>query len=141
MDKQELKQNILNVLDESRTGTLATVKGNKPHSRYMTFFHEELTMYSPTSSETHKAEEIEENPNVHILLGYDGDGYGDSYIEAEGTAVIRDDQEIKNKIWNEHMENWFDGKDDPKYVVLEIKPSTIRLMNKKGTDDVQELKL
>jgi general stress protein 26 len=141
MNQQELKDNILKVLKESRTGTLATVKGNKPHSRYMTFFNEDLTLYTPTSSETHKADEIEANPNVHILLGYDGDGFGDAYVEVEGTAVIKDDQGLKDKLWNEHMEHWFDGKDDPNYVVLEIKPSAIRLMNKRGVDDEKVLEL
>lgn len=81
MDSQKLKEKVTQVLGESKVGTLATVVGNKPHSRYMTFFNEDLTLYTPTSKETYKAEEIERNPNVHILLGYEGEGMGDAYIE------------------------------------------------------------
>ncbi|REJ06445.1 pyridoxamine 5'-phosphate oxidase family protein [Halobacillus trueperi] len=130
MNQEELKKKIHEVMDQHKVGTLATVKNNKPHSRYMTFWNDdEFTFYTPTNRETHKADEIEANPHVHILLGYEGEGYGDSYLEVEGQAKIREDQEIKDKLWNDHMDRWFDGKDDPEYVVLEIMPENIRYMN------------
>lgn len=129
MDKQKLNNEVLDILEKHKVGTLATVVDNKPHSRYMTFFNDELMLYTPTNKNTHKAEEIDENPNVHILLGYEGEGYGDSYVEFEGKASISEDQELKDKIWNDHMKNWFDGPNDPNYIVLAIKPNTIRLMN------------
>lgn len=69
MDQQQLKEKIIEVIDANKVGTLATVKGSRPHSRYMTFFNDNLTLYTPTNKETHKAEEVDENPNVHILLG------------------------------------------------------------------------
>ena len=37
--------------------------------------------------------------------------------------------DLKDKIWDERLEQWFDGKDDPNLTVLEIEPSEIRLMN------------
>ncbi|MGD6793228.1 pyridoxamine 5'-phosphate oxidase family protein [Metabacillus indicus] len=129
MDKQTLNQEVLQVLEKHKVGTLSTVVDNKPHSRYMTFSNDELMLYTPTNVHTHKADEIEKNPNVHILLGYEGEGYGDSYVEFEGTAEISTDQELKDRIWNEHMKNWFNGPDDPDYIVLAIKPNKIRLMN------------
>ncbi|OIU70273.1 pyridoxamine 5'-phosphate oxidase family protein [Rossellomorea aquimaris] len=129
MNQTELKQQIMKVLEDSKVGTLATVKGSKPHSRYMTFFNDDLTLYTPTSKETHKTEEIEENPNVHILLGYEGEGYGDIFVEIQGKASIEESQDYKDKLWNSHMEKWFDGKDDPNYIVLKITPDAIRLMN------------
>ena len=95
----------------------------------MTFFHDGLTLYTPTSVETHKAEEIENNPNVHVLLGYDGDGFGDAYLEIEGTAKLNGSKELKGQMWNERLSRWFEGKDDPNLTVLEIHPSEIRLMN------------
>lgn len=137
---KDLKEKVLNVLDDSKYGTLATVKNNKPHSRYMTFHHEGLTMYTPTDKDTHKTEEIDANPNVHILLGYDGDGLGDAYVEVEGTAAIKDDPELKKKIWNKHMEKWFKGPDDPDYIVLEIQPTLFRLMNS-GSESPQVLEV
>ncbi|MFG6150472.1 pyridoxamine 5'-phosphate oxidase family protein [Halobacillus sp. B23F22_1] len=141
MDQQELKKKIYNIMDQHKIGTLATVKQGKPHSRYMTFSNDdEFTFYTPTNKETHKAEEIEENPNVHILIGYEGEGFGDAYLEVEGQAKIRDDQKIKDWLWSEEMERWFTSKGDPDYIVLEIYPESIRLMNiGEKTPEVLEL--
>ncbi|KIL48691.1 pyridoxamine 5'-phosphate oxidase family protein [Jeotgalibacillus campisalis] len=129
MNQHELKDKVLSLLEQNKIGTLSTVKNNKPHSRYMTFFNDGLVLHTPTNRETHKAEEVDENPFVHILLGYDGEGYGDSYLEIEGTAVIRDSADLKEKLWSDRFSNWFEGPDDPEYIVLEIEPTTIRLMN------------
>ncbi|MGP4069679.1 pyridoxamine 5'-phosphate oxidase family protein [Halobacillus sp. B29] len=133
MNQEELKKKIYNVMDQHKVGTLATVKDNKPHARYMTFSNDEdFTFFTPTDRDTHKAEEIEENPHVHILLGYEGEGYGDTYLEVQGQAKIRDDQKMKDWLWSEQMERWFSGKGDPDYIVLEIMPESIRLMNADG---------
>jgi general stress protein 26 len=132
MDSQTMKEKITEVLDESKVGTLATVVGDKPHSRYMTFFHEDLKLYTPTSKETYKAEEIERNPHVHILLGYEGEGMGDAYIEIQGKASIREEQSLKEKYWNPRMEKWIKSSNDPDFIILEIIPETIRLMNDNG---------
>lgn len=140
MDKEQMKNKVFEVLDKKQTGVLATVKNNKPHSRYMTFFHDDLTFYTPTSIDTHKAEEIQDNPNVHVLVGYEGEGYNDPYLEIEGTATIRDDQGLKEKFWNDQMKHYFDGPNDPNYILLEIKPSLIRLMNA-GEHEPQILEL
>lgn len=139
MNQEELKQHISSIMKDNNVGTLATVKNNKPHTRYMTFQHDEnLTLFTPTDRETYKAEEIDENPFVHILLGYEGEGYGDGFLEIQGQANIRDDQDIKDRVWNDHMKHWLGGKEDPDYIVLEIFPETIRLMNE-GDETPQQL--
>ncbi|WGD97939.1 pyridoxamine 5'-phosphate oxidase family protein [Bacillus safensis] len=140
MSQEELKQKVLNLLDEQKIGTLATVEQNQPHTRYMTFFHEGLTLYTPTSKETHKAEEIEKNPNVHILIGYSGEGFGDTYAEIAGTATLTDDPELIDRLWSDEMEKWFKGKDDPNLVILKIDPTSIRYMNE-GSRTPAELSL
>ena len=137
---EQLKTEILNILKENKTGTLATVKNNKPHTRYMTFYNKELTLYTPTGKDTYKVEEIDQNPNVHILIGYTGEGIGDTFLEIEGTAKIDDSQETKDQLWNEEISKWFDGPNDPNYIVLKIIPSTIRYMNK-GEETPQVLEL
>ncbi len=134
MSQQEIRAMIENILDNSSVGTMATVKANKPHSRYMTFFHKGLKLYTVTNIKTHKAEEIEENPYTHILLGYEGEGFGDEYVEYEGKVTITDSPELKKELWNSHMKDWFEGPDDPDYVVLEIEPLQISLLNKKGIE-------
>ncbi|KRE18543.1 general stress protein [Bacillus sp. Root920] len=140
MSQEELKQKVLNLLDEQKVGTLATVEQDKPHTRYMTFFHEGLTLYTPTSKETHKAEEIEKKPNVHILIGYSGEGFGDTYAEIAGTATLTDDRELIDRLWSDEMKKWFKGKEDPNLVILKIEPTSIRYMNE-GSRTPAELSL
>ncbi|WP_117149241.1 MULTISPECIES: pyridoxamine 5'-phosphate oxidase family protein [Paraliobacillus] len=138
MDQQKLKQTIIKIIDDHQIGTLATIENNKPYSRYMTFFNEGITFYTATNKETHKVEDIKQNANVHILIGYTFDGTTDEYIEVEGEASIHDDEKMKQHLWNEKLEPWFSGPDDPNYIVLKISPTEIRLKN---TGDAKTHKL
>lgn len=135
----DAKETARKILDESYVGTMATVEQGKPFSRYMTFFNEDFTLYTATSRETDKVEELEKNPNTHILIGYDGDGFGDEYLEIMGTVTISDEDSLKEKVWNEHMKPYFTGPDDPDLVILRVTPESMRLMNKKGEEpkDIQ----
>ncbi|EGQ27856.1 MULTISPECIES: pyridoxamine 5'-phosphate oxidase family protein [Sporosarcina] len=123
---------VKKILDESFIGTMATVDNNKPYSRYMTFVNDGLSLYTPTSNQTDKVEDLEDNPYTHILIGYEGEGFGDAYVEYAGRVSISSDEQIKKKIWNNQMKKWFDGPEDPKLVILKIEPEAIRLMNKSG---------
>lgn len=136
MNQEEAKKVALMILDESKVGVLATVKGKKPHTRYMTFFHDGFTLYTATSRKTQKVDELEANPHAHILLGYEGEGVGDVYLEIEGRMAAHDDAEIIDKVWNDHLSGWFSGPDDPNLLILRINPDRVRLMNKKGQEPV-----
>ncbi len=128
------KELALQILEDNMIGTLATVQENKPHSRYMTFFNDEFILYTATSKKTHKVEEAANNPYCHILLGYDGKGLGDSFLEIEGTIYESDDETMKEKVWNKALKGWFDGPDDPDLIILKITPTQIRIMNTKGEE-------
>ncbi|MCK6255728.1 pyridoxamine 5'-phosphate oxidase family protein [Fictibacillus sp. KIGAM418] len=135
MNQEEFKQKIKDIVDSNPIGTLSTISGNKPHSRYMSFQREDITLFTATSKQTHKVEEIQENPNVHVLLGYED--WNDPYIELQGTVTVRDDKELKEDFWHDMMKNWFSGPEDPNYIILEIKPSVYRLMNTKEREPVE----
>ncbi|SFL80422.1 Pyridoxamine 5'-phosphate oxidase like [Salibacterium qingdaonense] len=62
------------------------------------------------------------------------------YVEVSGKAVIREDKATKQQFWHESMDRWFDGIDDPAFIMLEIQPEGMRLMNKAG-EPPQELKI
>ena len=140
MSQENIRNIIEKILSESHTGTLATIKNNKPHSRYMTFFHKGTILYTPTDKNADKMEEINANPHTHILIGYEGEGFGDEYIEYQGKAILNDTEEMKKELWNDDMKLYFDGPEDPDYTLLEIHPTAIRLMNKKG-EPPRELEL
>ncbi|MDV6377046.1 pyridoxamine 5'-phosphate oxidase family protein [Sporosarcina sp. GW1-11] len=126
------KETVQKILDESFIGTMATVDDNKPYSRYMTFMNDGLTLYTATNKKTEKVDELKDNPHTHILLGYEGEGFGDAYVEYSGSVSISSDEGLKKKLWNDQMKHWFDGPEDPNLVILKIEPQAIRLMNKTG---------
>ena len=140
MSDQDLKKQVLNVISNHRTGVLSSVENNKPHSRYMTFYNEDLTLYTPTQLDTEKVEEIKKNPSISVLLGYEKKGQNDSYIEIAGTSTINDSQHLKSQFWDESFKQWFDGPEDPNYVFLQIQPETIRILNTHG-EPPQEINL
>lgn len=132
LNQNEVRDNIENILDESHIGTMATVKDNKPHSRYMTFFHRDLILYTPTDKHADKTAEIDKNPYTHIIIGYEGDGFGDEFVEYQGEVTFNHSEELKRELWNDDLKLYFDGPEDPNYTLLEIQPIGVRLMNKKG---------
>lgn len=136
MNQEEARKTALKILDESHVGVLSTIKDDKPHSRYMTFFNQDFTLYTATSKQTQKVDEIESNPNAHILLGYEGEGVGDVFLEIEGKTEEHDDRAILEDLWNDHLKGWFTGPDDPDLLILSIKPIRARLMNKKGESPI-----
>ncbi|MGX6445854.1 pyridoxamine 5'-phosphate oxidase family protein [Neobacillus sp. K501] len=135
---EDLKEKVLKIISDHRTGVLSSVENNKPHTRYMTFYHDNLTLYTPTKKDTEKIEEIEKNPAASVLLGYEKNGQSDAYVEITGTASINESNELKNQYWDESFNQWFDGPEDPNYVFLQIKPETVRLLNMSG-EPAQEL--
>lgn len=128
------QETALKILNDNIVGTMATVQQDRPHSRYMTFFHDDFLLYTVTSKKTHKAEELKQNPYTHILVGYDGKGLGDAFLEIEGKVEESQDENLRKKVWNKILEPWFDGPDDPDLLILKITPSSIRLMNKLGEE-------
>ena len=68
LDKQKATQAIEKVLETSKVGVLSTAYNNKPNSRYMVFYNDDLTLYTKTSINSVKVDEIEDNPHAYILF-------------------------------------------------------------------------
>ncbi|WP_340082688.1 pyridoxamine 5'-phosphate oxidase family protein [Terribacillus sp. FSL K6-0262] len=134
MEQAEVRKRVERILENQKIGTLATVQGGKPYTRYMAFFNEGYTLYCATSGSSHKVDDIESNHSVHILLGYNGDGVGDEYVEIEADAIVSESPELKQQLWKDSFRAWLDGPDDPDYVVLEINPDKIYLKNVNKSD-------
>lgn len=128
MDQKQLEQAIIRTLDDNKFGSFGTVEaGGKPKVRYMAVFHDGLNIYLATNRKTHKVEELTDNPNVFLLLGYEKGGSKD-VLEIEATASVTKDDELRKKIWNKELDKWFSGPDDPDYVILELTPNRMEYM-------------
>lgn len=95
----------------------------------MIFFYDGLMIYMLISKDIYKVEEIENNLNVYILLGYDCEGFGDVYVEVVGIVKVNNLVDLKEKLWDLKLECWFDGKDDLNLVIFEIELKQIKFMN------------
>lgn len=128
-NRELLKEKVLKLISKHKNGVLSTVENNKPHSRYMTFYNENLTLFTPTKLNQEKIEEIEKNNAVSVLLGYEGNGQSDEYIEISGVAKINKSQDLKMEFWEESFKKWFEGPDDPNYILIQIQPKIVRILN------------
>ncbi|AJS60997.1 pyridoxamine 5'-phosphate oxidase family protein [Paenibacillus sp. IHBB 10380] len=122
LDKTRIEQEIVKALDHNKICSFATIEGNKPKQRYMVLFNEGLSLHLATNRQTHKVEELEENPHVSLLVGYEIGGSKD-VIEIEGICSICTDESLREKVWSPELEKWFTGPNDPNYVILDIKPT------------------
>ncbi|WP_035051315.1 pyridoxamine 5'-phosphate oxidase family protein [Carnobacterium pleistocenium] len=132
------RDKALKIIEKNTVGTMSTVSVDKPVSRYMYFFNEGFILYTLTDKRTHKVEDLEKNPNVFILLGYDTGLLNNKYVEIAGQVSITDDQSLIEHLWSPYMNAIFDGKDDPNIVVLKILPDTVTL---KGTKDSEMISI
>lgn len=128
------REKALKIIEKNNIGTLSTISGNKPVSRYMTFFNEGFILYTLTDKRTDKVEDLEENPNAFILLGYDTGLLNNKYVEIDGQVTITEDQSLIEHLWSPYMNLIFDGKDDPNIVILKIQPDTVTLRGTKDTE-------
>ena len=132
LDKQQVIQSIEKVLDTSKVGVLSTYN-NQPNSRYMVFYNDELTLYTKTSNESTKVEEIKNNPHAYILLGYN-ETTNNSFVEIEANIEIVEDQKVIDWLWETQDKTFFNSKEDPNLCVLKVVPKTIKLMNDDDID-------
>lgn len=126
-----LEEQIGKVLEEHDVCSFGTVDGERPKVRYMALFHEGLTVYLATNSKTDKVEEVAANPNVHVLVGYDGKP-SSHIVQLQGRAEFSKDNALRERLWNDHFSRWFDGPHDPEYAILKISPERIEYSEGEG---------
>lgn len=126
------KEKALKIMSKNDIGVLATVSGNKPVARYMSFYSEEFVLYTITDKRTEKVEDIEQNPYAFILLGYEEGLLDKDYVEIEATVSTSYNAELIDHAWNDYMDNQYSGKDDPNILVLRMSPMKVTLKEKKG---------
>ena len=138
MNTKDLENKIIKALDDNKFGSFGTIEaGNKSKVRYMAVFHDGLQIYLATSLKTHKVVELKNNPNACLLLGYEAGGSKD-LLEIEATVEVSKDESLRSKVWNKELEQWFEGPDDPNYVILELSPSRIEYTGKDKENAVWE---
>lgn len=129
MELREIQEEVQKILTEQRLGTLTTLKGDQPYSRFMICRYVEPYIYMVSSKKTEKVQDILTHPKVHILLGTSGAGMGKPYLEMTAIATIHTDKELKDRLWHENFLKYLTGPDDPNYTVIRCELKTVRLVN------------
>ncbi|PNQ86845.1 pyridoxamine 5'-phosphate oxidase family protein [Paenibacillus polymyxa] len=124
LDHSQLEQAIVKALDNNKFCSLGTVEGGKPKVRYMALFNDGMNIHLATDRKTHKVDELKDNPNAYLLLGYEVGGTKE-VLEVEATVQITADEGLRKQVWNDSLKKWFSGPDDPDYVILDVNPTRI----------------
>ncbi|GIO20240.1 general stress protein [Oceanobacillus oncorhynchi subsp. incaldanensis] len=133
MNKAKVIKEIQKILDISKVGVLSTSHNNVPNSRYMVFYHDEAVLYTKTDEDSPKVEEVESNPQAHILLGYE-ETKNKSFLEIRAKVEVINNQETIDWLWETQDKAYFDSKNDPDLTVLKLIPEQIKIMNSDNFD-------
>ena len=98
---------------------------------------EDLTIRCPTFLGTAKVAEVRSQPYVHVTCGSTDSGRPGSYFRIEGCAEIRTEPDDRRLAWNDRLEKWFSGPDDPNYAVVRIEPRRIACFGIGGGPETQ----
>ncbi len=126
---KDLKNKILKVIKGSKLASLATIANGKPWVRYVVARSEGLTLYICTFKDSRKVRQIEKNPNVHLTIGGSMENMEAPYVQIAASARARSDAGIRKRLWMPFMKKYYTGVDDPRYVVIEVKPVLIEYMS------------
>jgi general stress protein 26 len=123
----ELENKIWKILGRPQTAALATIsEGGAPWVRYVTVRAEkDFTLHFCTSLASRKARHIAAHPGVHLTCGNLEPPDDSAYLQVSGRAEIRDDAATKAKHWEEGWRRYFKGPNDPDYIMVFIRPSSI----------------
>ena len=105
----------------------------------MVFYNDDLTLYTKTSINSVKVDEIEDNPHAYILLGYN-ETTNNSFVEIDAQIEVVKDQKVIDWLWETQDKTFFDSKQDPELCVLKVIPKSIKLMNDDELDTLSQLK-
>lgn len=139
LNKQQVTKAIEKVLNSSKIGVLSTAHHNKPNSRYMVFYNDDLNLYTKTNINSLKVEEIENNPDAHILLGYN-ETTNNSFVEIDATIEVVKNQKVIDWLWETQDKTFFNSKKILNYVYKVI-PRSIKLMNDDELDTPATIEL
>ena len=140
LNKQQVTRAIEKVLSSSKIGVLSTAHHNKPNSRYMVFYNDDLNLYTKTNINSLKVEEIENNPDAYILLGYN-ETTNNSFVEIDAIIEVVKDQKVIDWLWETQDKTFFNSKEDPELCVLKVIPRSIKLMNDDELDTPATIEL
>jgi general stress protein 26 len=129
--KEVVEQKLHEVINKPMVASVATLEDGKPWVRYMVVIPtgDSFSLWSSSSINSRKIEQIKKNPHVHITMGEasTNPNFMGTYVQFAGIAEIKTDKETRHKYWNDMLANYYKGPDDPNYAIIIFKPEMIEL--------------
>lgn len=115
--QQELEEKFWESLKSDRTLMLGVDGVEDGHSRPMTACVEDA--HAPIWFFTGKPNTVVEHlsQSRRAIAAFTSKGH-DLFASIQGSLVVDNDRAVIDRLWNPFISAWFDGKDDPKLVLL-----------------------
>jgi general stress protein 26 len=147
MDKKQLKQACLNLVETADAVYLSTIGGDGfPHTRMMSNLRnkqenpgcakvlepdkKDFVVYFVTGHSSVKMQQIQANPKVSAYFCIPAEFHT---LMLSGQVQEVNDQEFKKKLWQDGWEmHWPGGAEDPEFIVLQLSPTVAKGWYKEG---------
>ena len=97
------------------------------------------TFWFFSMAENRLNEEVEANPRVQLIYALPGSS---EYLSVVGQATLLRDRDKIEQLWNPLAKTWFpEGKDDPRLLLVAVKPTGGQYWDTKNNKVVQTLKI
>jgi general stress protein 26 len=91
---------------------------------------DENRIYFLTDADSHKDEDIAQNPHVGLAFA---DASAQKYVSVTGRATISNDREKVRELWSVWAKAWWDSPEDPKLRILTVEPDDAQYWDSPGT--------
>ena len=123
---QELEAKLWSALKSDRTVMLGLSGVDEGHTRPMTALaeHERGQIWFFTSTDNAIAENIGRENRAIVTFASKGH---DVFAAIHGTLSRTNDRTVIDRLWNPFIAAWYEGKDDPKLVLLKLEPESAEI--------------
>lgn len=130
MDDQEAKNYAREIIKEKPIAVMATIDEKRyPMLRpmYTARLDDDFTAYFATDKRSAKCKQIADDSKVSLLWSSISEDMSNwRYAEITGIAQVTDNADLRHALWFDGLELHFpEGKDDPNYAVIIIKPQEL----------------
>lgn len=130
------REHLHRLLEQFSTAMLVThAGGGKLRARPMAVaqVEKDCRVWFLTAEESAKAHEIGSDTRVQIICQNDRS----AYLSLGGEARLVRDRTKIHELWKEPFRIWFEGKDDPQIVLIEVRPEEGEFWDNEGINKVK----
>ena len=119
-DTRELEARFWKHLDDDRV-VLLGAPGIPPRPMTAIAEDERTPLWFFTAADTDLGKALDANATIEATATFSAKGH-DLFATLIGTLVADNDRATIDRLWNPFIAAWFEGKDDPKLVLLRLDP-------------------